>query len=239
MSLPRIVDRDEWLAARVELLEEEKALTAAGTRSTRVAASSRWSRSTRRTSCADRRERSGSSTSSTVGASSSCTTSCSIRRGTTAARAAPRGPTSSAPGSSSTCTCGTRATRWCRRHRWRSSNAGRRHAGGTSRGTRRSGPTSSTSASLDDDRCRVQLRTLPVEDFVDHPAAVRDAGAQLLPCTPTGACSTPTRSTRVALEMTGGSYFFLDLTALGRQEEWEEPTGRSESARVAQPDFST
>lgn len=24
-------------------------------------------------------------------------------------------------------------------------------------------------------------------------------------------------------EMTGGSYYFLDLTALGRQEEWEEP----------------
>jgi predicted dithiol-disulfide oxidoreductase (DUF899 family) len=40
------------------------------------------------------------------------------------------------------------------------------------------------------------------------------------------------------LEGTGGSYYFLDLTALGRQEEWEEPKGRSESARSAQPDFS-
>ena len=40
-------------------------------------------------------------------------------------------------------------------------------------------------------------------------------------------------------EMTGGSYYFLDLTALGRQEEWEEPTGRSESARAAQPDFAS
>lgn len=28
-------------------------------------------------------------------------------------------------------------------------------------------------------------------------------------------------------EQTGGSYYFLDLTALGRQEEWEEPKGRS------------
>jgi predicted dithiol-disulfide oxidoreductase (DUF899 family) len=28
-------------------------------------------------------------------------------------------------------------------------------------------------------------------------------------------------------EATGGSYYFLDLTALGRQEEWEEPKGRS------------
>jgi predicted dithiol-disulfide oxidoreductase (DUF899 family) len=41
------------------------------------------------------------------------------------------------------------------------------------------------------------------------------------------------------LESTGGSYYFLDLTALGRQEEWEEPKGRSESARSAQPDFAS
>ena len=31
----------------------------------------------------------------------------------------------------------------------------------------------------------------------------------------------------------------LDLTALGRQEEWEEPKGRSESARSATPDFAS
>ena len=41
------------------------------------------------------------------------------------------------------------------------------------------------------------------------------------------------------LESTGGSYYFLDLTALGRQEEWEEPKGRSESARAARPDFAS
>jgi predicted dithiol-disulfide oxidoreductase (DUF899 family) len=41
------------------------------------------------------------------------------------------------------------------------------------------------------------------------------------------------------LEATGGSYYFLDLTALGRQEEWEEPKGRSESARSNTPDFSS
>ena len=40
-------------------------------------------------------------------------------------------------------------------------------------------------------------------------------------------------------EMLGGSYYFLDLTALGRQEEWEEPKGRADDARAAQPDFST
>ena len=41
------------------------------------------------------------------------------------------------------------------------------------------------------------------------------------------------------MESTGGSYYFLDLTALGRQEEWEEPKGRADSARAAQPDFAS
>ena len=41
------------------------------------------------------------------------------------------------------------------------------------------------------------------------------------------------------LESTGGSYYFLDLTALGRQDEREEPKGRAESARAAQPDFAS
>lgn len=41
------------------------------------------------------------------------------------------------------------------------------------------------------------------------------------------------------LECTGGSYYFLDLTALGRQEDWEEPKGRTESARSARPDFAS
>ena len=40
------------------------------------------------------------------------------------------------------------------------------------------------------------------------------------------------------LETTGGSYYFLDLTALGRQEDWEEPKGRSDDVRTNQPDFA-
>jgi predicted dithiol-disulfide oxidoreductase (DUF899 family) len=39
-------------------------------------------------------------------------------------------------------------------------------------------------------------------------------------------------------EMLGGSYYFLDLTALGRQEDWEEPKGRATNVRGAVPDFS-
>jgi predicted dithiol-disulfide oxidoreductase (DUF899 family) len=39
-------------------------------------------------------------------------------------------------------------------------------------------------------------------------------------------------------EMTGGSYYFLDLTALGRQEGWEEPKGRADVAHGATPNFA-
>jgi predicted dithiol-disulfide oxidoreductase (DUF899 family) len=40
-------------------------------------------------------------------------------------------------------------------------------------------------------------------------------------------------------EALGGSYYFLDLTALGRQEEWEEPKDRGGDGRPAIPDFAT
>lgn len=41
------------------------------------------------------------------------------------------------------------------------------------------------------------------------------------------------------LETIGGSYYMLDETALGRQEDWEEPKGRSTAARGAVPDFAS
>jgi predicted dithiol-disulfide oxidoreductase (DUF899 family) len=41
------------------------------------------------------------------------------------------------------------------------------------------------------------------------------------------------------LETIGGSYYLLEETALGRQEDWEEPKGRAAEARGAVPDFST
>ncbi|MDG6106473.1 DUF899 domain-containing protein [Dactylosporangium aurantiacum] len=39
-------------------------------------------------------------------------------------------------------------------------------------------------------------------------------------------------------EQVGGAYGILDMTALGRQEDWEEPKGRSGASRGAVPDFS-
>ncbi len=40
------------------------------------------------------------------------------------------------------------------------------------------------------------------------------------------------------LETIGGSYYLLDETALGRQEQWEEPRGRANGAHGARPDFA-
>ncbi len=40
------------------------------------------------------------------------------------------------------------------------------------------------------------------------------------------------------MELLGGSYYFLDQTALGRQEDWEEPKGRSDSPHAAVPSFT-
>ena len=40
-----------------------------------------------------------------------------------------------------------------------------------------------------------------------------------------------------AAEDTGSSYQLLDLTALGRQEAWEQPEGRSDALRSADPGF--
>jgi len=37
----------------------------------------------------------------------------------------------------------------------------------------------------------------------------------------------------------GGSYFFLDHTALGRQDAWEEPKGRADDPHGAVANFAT
>jgi len=40
-------------------------------------------------------------------------------------------------------------------------------------------------------------------------------------------------------EMTGGSYYWLDLTPLGRQEDWEEGRPGAAGTRSAVPDFAS
>ncbi|HEY2764245.1 MAG TPA: hypothetical protein VGJ13_09580 [Pseudonocardiaceae bacterium] len=40
-------------------------------------------------------------------------------------------------------------------------------------------------------------------------------------------------------ESLGGSHYFLDLSALGRQKDWEEPKNRAACGRDATPDFAS
>ena len=40
-------------------------------------------------------------------------------------------------------------------------------------------------------------------------------------------------------EYVGNTYTFLDLTALGRQEDWEEPKGRVGPVRGGDPTFTS
>jgi predicted dithiol-disulfide oxidoreductase (DUF899 family) len=40
-------------------------------------------------------------------------------------------------------------------------------------------------------------------------------------------------------EYVGNAYTFLDMTALGRQEDWEEPKGRAAATRGGDPTFTT
>jgi len=40
-------------------------------------------------------------------------------------------------------------------------------------------------------------------------------------------------------EYIGNAYTLLDLTALGRQESWEEPQDRTQVIRVGDPSFSS
>ena len=58
-------------------------------------------------------------------------------------------------------------------------------------------------------------------------------GHELASCATATASSTPTRTYARGAESIGGSYNFLDLTALGRQEDWEEPPGRAGDAPKA------
>ena len=58
-------------------------------------------------------------------------------------------------------------------------------------------------------------------------------------CRSTGACSTRTRSTRCGPRVDRRLVLLPRSHRLGRQEEWEEPKGRSDSVRKAQPDFAT
>ena len=116
---------------------------------------------------------------------------------------------------------------------------------GRSRGTRRSAATSTTtSTSRSTSRWRRSSTTTGprTERRADVGLGEGDRSscrARATSCATATASSTPTRRSPAGAEWIGGSYYFLDLTALGRQEDWEEPKGRADFAREAMPNFQT
>ena len=140
----------------------------------------------------------------------------------------------------------TRTSSWSPALLWRRSTDTRTREGGHSPGTRRSEVTSTTTfMSPSTDR--------------SHPscgitARWRSSSRSAMGWLEDGSSEQPGYSTFLrqgdavfhtysvyarGTEMLGGSYYFLDMTALGRQEEWEEPKGRVADARANVPDFST
>ena len=136
------------------------------------------------------------------------------------------------------------ATPWCPERRSPSSSAGRRSAGwdhipwySTNDGdfSYDFGATIDASRGFDEFNYRTldEYAAMGEESMRDCRAALRHARPHVLP--PGRRPHLPhVLRVRAGLESTGGSYYFLDLTALGRQEDWEEPKGRSES-RARQP----
>ena len=142
----------------------------------------------------------------------------------------------------------TRRTRWCRGapleklERWKA-----KQGWDSSRGTRRTGRTSTTTSGS-----RSTSRWRPLEYNFRTKAEFEALGSDFFAADqpfemPGRSCflevdgrvfHTYSQYAR-GLESTGGSYYFLDLTALGRQEDWEEPKGRSESACAAVPNFAS
>ena len=87
-------------------------------------------------------------------------------------------------------------------------------------------------------RTRARARgVVAVELDPHHGAAVRDAGHQLFLRDSDDVFHTYATYARGTEEL-GGAYAFLDLTALGRQEDWEEPKGRAADPHGALPNFA-
>ena len=249
MTLPRIATRDEWLAARKDLLVKEKELTRQ-----------------RDALNAERRELPMVEVDKDYvfeGPEGQVRLHRPLR-GPPAAHHLPlhvrprvggrlpelhrRHRRAQRPASSTTSTPATPATPSCPGPRWRSSSAG-----ASKRGWDHLRWYSSFGSDFNYDfRVSIDESVRPVEYNFRTKAEYEAMGSRRASARSPSSCPVAAASCTVdgrvfhtysqyarGLESTGGSYYFLDLTALGRQEDWEEPKGRAESARAARPDFAT
>ena len=245
MSLPAVVSQDEWLAARQELLAAREGADQGPRRpDQRPAGACRWSRSPSPMRSRARRRCGAARPVRGPPAADRRATSCSTRAGRTDAPAAPRAPTRSPPVFWSTWPSATPrsptspAPRYAKLERYKAKR-GWTFPWYSSHG---SDFNYDFGVTLDPSVKPVAYNFRSAEEFAERGGRSSSCG------------EFPGRShflrveDRVfhtysvyarGLESIGGSYYLLDETALGRQEEWEEPKGRSQSARVAQPNFAS
>ena len=239
MSLSEIVSRDEWLAARKELLARGEGAHPAAGRAERG-----------RAQAADGRDRHPvcvrgpgrpCSTCSTA-AASCCSTSCSTRAGTTAARAARR-----VDEISTLLPISTRDTTLvvvpraplAKIEAYKAARAGR------SRGTRRTAATSTTtSTSRSTSRSRRSSTTTGQGRARGGRPGLggsgrREARATAASCATATASSTRTRCYARGAESLGGSYYFLDLTASAARRNGRSPRAASQTPARGRPTSPT
>ena len=241
MSLPDVASREQWLAARRRLLAQEKELTrghdalnASRRRLPMVKVDQEYvfegpgrpghaGRTLRGQAAADRparhvRSRLGPALPGLLGQPST-----SSRRACSPTWGPGRRPS-----------CWPPAPPTTRSPRWPRSGAGR------SRGTPATAATSTTTTrsrwTSPAARSSTTTGPNPACSAATGPARCRATAAS---CARAARSSTPTRFTAGAPSMLGNAYTFLDMTALGRQEDWEEPKGRVAPVRGGDPTFTS
>ena len=248
MSLPDVVSQDEWLAARKELLAREKELTRARDALNAERRQLPMVEIEKDYASRARTARRACSTCSTAAASSSSTTSCSTRAGRTAARAAPPAPTRCRDGLLAHLHARDTTLAYVSRAPLEKIERYKAEQGWTFPWYSSFGSDFNYDFHVTHRRVgragRVQLPHAGRARGARHGllpgrrAADRAAGHELLPARRRRRVPHLLDLRAAAREMTGGSYYFLDLTALGRQEEWEEPKGRAVDPNAARPDFA-
>ena len=220
MSQPRIVSRDEWLAARKQSPEQGEGIHAPARSPERRAARTALGQG-RQALCLRRadRARRRSPTSSTDAASWSSITSCSAQAGSRVVRAArwaadqhrrqrraPERPRRD-------------ACWWFRGRRCRRSKPSRSAWAGASSGCRRTATTSTTTITCRSRRRRWRRATSTTTTARTGSRARRPPASACSPRTRPATSSTPIPATRAGATPLLGGYYFLDLVPKGRDEE--------------------
>ena len=247
MSLPQVVSRDEWVRARKELLAKEKDSPGSGMRSTRSAAGCRWSRSRRTTSSRAPTARSAWSTSSKAGCQLIVGHFMFDPTGTDGCPSCSAGADEVSDGLLEHLHARDTTLAYVSRAPLEKIEDYKARKGWTFPWYSSYGSDFNYDfhVTLDESvapveynyRAKEEYERLGKGAFLEGDQPIEMPGTSYFLRDGDAVFHTYSSYARGA-EMTGGSYYFLDLTALGRQEDWEEPKGRAASAHAGRPDFA-